>query len=135
MLIYRPPHIGFGGQRYDGGELPIPSSSLPPGLPNLSASVAAAMISFYTLSLLPAVWAMSSWFGPNDQQTFHSLHDTAEYDPFSGHGFDEYIKATLNEFLTPGLTIAIIHGNETFSKAYGYSNLAKKEPMTPRTLL
>ncbi|TKA60022.1 hypothetical protein B0A55_10916, partial [Friedmanniomyces simplex] len=92
------------------------------------------MISFYALSLLPAVWAITSCIGLNDQQTFHSLHDTAEYDPFSGHGFDEYIKATLNEFLTPGLTIAIIHGNRTFSKAYGYSDLAKKEPMTPRTL-
>ncbi|KAI7263132.1 beta-lactamase/transpeptidase-like protein [Hortaea werneckii] len=40
----------------------------------------------------------------------------------------------MSEFLAPGLAIAIVHGNATYAKGYGYSNLKRLEEMTPHTL-
>ncbi|KAK3071655.1 hypothetical protein LTR53_008255 [Teratosphaeriaceae sp. CCFEE 6253] len=70
----------------------------------------------------------------NVQQTLHGPSEVNAYHPFESPGFDDYITTTLADFLAPGLTIAVVHGDKTFSRAYGHANLDTKEPMTPRTL-
>lgn len=75
--------------------------------------------------------AVLTWLGLAEQQPLQTQHD---YDPFGTNDFDKFINDTLDEFLTPGLAIAVVHGNDTFSKAYGYANIHTRDPITPHTL-
>ncbi|KAK5132101.1 hypothetical protein LTR08_000351 [Meristemomyces frigidus] len=88
------------------------------------------MLLFSLLCLIPKILALQSWLGLPSQLPLQSHHD---YVPFSDD-FERFVDATLSEFLTPGLAIAIVHGNSTFAKGYGLANIASKEPVTPRTL-
>ncbi|KAK5123404.1 hypothetical protein LTR85_002836 [Meristemomyces frigidus] len=90
----------------------------------------APMLLLYLLCL-PRAFALSSWFGLHDQQPLHILH---AYDPFAASEFDAFINATLDEFLTPGLAVAVVHGNDTFSSTYGYANIQSHDPITSHTL-
>ncbi|RMY29739.1 hypothetical protein D0866_08481 [Hortaea werneckii] len=56
-----------------------------------------------------------------------------DYQPFT-EDFNAFVNNTMSEFLAPGLAIAIVQGNATYAKGYGYSNLEPQEEMTPRTL-
>ncbi|KAB8339166.1 hypothetical protein FH972_022101 [Carpinus fangiana] len=52
---------------------------------------------------------------------------------------DALVLELLEEFHVPGLSIAIVHGAETFSKGYGHARIAtvpseQSVPMTPQTL-
>ncbi|PWY88225.1 beta-lactamase/transpeptidase-like protein [Aspergillus heteromorphus CBS 117.55] len=48
--------------------------------------------------------------------------------------FDDLVASLLEKWKIPGLTIAIIHGSTTHSKAYGFASLPTQTPMTPTTL-
>ena len=56
------------------------------------------------------------------------------YNPFAEHDFDQFVKDTLADFPAPGLAIAVVHGDQTFSKGYGHASLEPEVAMTPRTL-
>ncbi|KAL5592489.1 hypothetical protein FOBRF1_013515 [Fusarium oxysporum] len=47
--------------------------------------------------------------------------------------FDNFVTETLDNWKVPGLSIAVIDGNEVFAKGYGFSALPDK-PATPETL-
>ncbi|OCK79261.1 beta-lactamase/transpeptidase-like protein [Lepidopterella palustris CBS 459.81] len=53
--------------------------------------------------------------------------------------FDAVVERLLQEFHVPGLSIAVVHGEETYAKGYGYARVASlsmpPKPMTPQTLL
>lgn len=52
------------------------------------------------------------------------------------NGFDEFVESVMNEWHVPGLAVAAIKDGEVvFSKGYGYRDVARELPMTPRTLL
>ncbi len=51
-------------------------------------------------------------------------------------GFDEFVKALMVEWKVPGLSIAVVKdGNIVLLKGYGYRDVQKKLPVTPRTLM
>lgn len=56
------------------------------------------------------------------------------YDPFSAYDLDGFVEKTLSHFHTPGMAIAVIHKDETFSKGYGHATLSPQTPVTPHTL-
>ncbi|TKA21714.1 hypothetical protein B0A50_08709 [Salinomyces thailandicus] len=74
---------------------------------------------------------LAKWLDFLPQQPLSNPHDT--HQPFT-KDLDTFINATMTEFLTPGMSIAIVNANTTSAKGYGYANLATQEPMTPRTL-
>jgi CubicO group peptidase (beta-lactamase class C family) len=52
------------------------------------------------------------------------------------HGFDEFVKALMVEWKVPGVSIAVVKdGNIVLLKGYGYRDVRKKIPLTPRTLM
>lgn len=53
--------------------------------------------------------------------------------PFS-KDFDDFVEKTMTGFSAPAISLAILHGSESWSKAYGYSDLATQTPTTPETL-
>ncbi|KAF2148723.1 beta-lactamase/transpeptidase-like protein [Myriangium duriaei CBS 260.36] len=57
----------------------------------------------------------------------------AAYDPYS-KSFDKYVAARINEWHTPGIAIAVIHGDETWTKGYGFADVEAERPVTPYTL-
>ena len=89
------------------------------------------MRSLYIIGLLPQALALISWPGSAAQQPLQSSRK--HYDPFAGD-FDSWVNGTLDEFLAPGLAIAIVHGNKTYAKGYGYADLETEELISPRTL-
>ncbi|KAL8713210.1 MAG: hypothetical protein Q9220_002731 [cf. Caloplaca sp. 1 TL-2023] len=60
-----------------------------------------------------------------------SLQET-DRSPFTPD-FDDRVAALLNEWHVPGLAIAVVDGNETYSKGYGISTFPST-PVTPSTL-
>ncbi|EMC94393.1 hypothetical protein BAUCODRAFT_35603 [Baudoinia panamericana UAMH 10762] len=84
------------------------------------------------LALLPAASALETWVGLDQQPIQANLSQA--YDPFAGEGFDRYVNDVLAEQHTPGIAIAVVHGNSTYSRAYGYADLELKIPVTPKTL-
>ncbi|KAK4545470.1 hypothetical protein LTR36_002820 [Oleoguttula mirabilis] len=88
------------------------------------------MLLFHLLCL-PRALAVLTGLGSVKQRPLQSPH---EYDPLASHDFEAFINRTLDEFLTPGVAIAVVHGNKTFSKGYGYANIHTHDPVTPRTL-
>ncbi|MCJ1453615.1 hypothetical protein MMC28_003962 [Mycoblastus sanguinarius] len=52
--------------------------------------------------------------------------------PFSS-GFDSLVTQQLEKWKAPGLSVAVIDGNETYSKGYGIATFPN-EPVTPSTL-
>ena len=62
-------------------------------------------------------------------------HDGEQYfNPLESKPFKKFISEVLDEFHTPGMSIAVVHKDKTYSKGFGYSHLTSKEPVTPRTL-
>jgi CubicO group peptidase (beta-lactamase class C family) len=52
------------------------------------------------------------------------------------HGFDPFVKALMAEWKVPGLAIAVIKdGNVLLMKGYGYRDVQRRLPVTPRTLM
>lgn len=62
------------------------------------------------------------------------LQDEQEADPspFTS-SFDALVKSTLDHFNVPGLSVAVVHGEETYAKGYGLAALPDV-PATPETL-
>ncbi|KAI7162733.1 hypothetical protein D0869_09808 [Hortaea werneckii] len=85
------------------------------------------------LSLTQTTCALSSWLGLGSQYPLSRSDHGKDYQPFT-EDFNAFVNNSMSEFLAPGLTIAIVHGNATYAKGYGYSNLERLEEMTPRTL-
>ncbi|RMZ14222.1 hypothetical protein D0862_02089 [Hortaea werneckii] len=77
--------------------------------------------------------ALSLWLGLGSQYPLSRSHHGEDYQPFT-EDFNAFVNSTMSEFLAPGLTIAIVHGNTTYAKGYGYSNMERLEEMTPHTL-
>lgn len=68
------------------------------------------------------------------QQPFTS-NTPSPYDPFSPtHNLSIFINSTLSDFHIPGLALAIVHGDQTFTHGYGHADLITHEPITPHTL-
>ncbi|KAK1974795.1 beta-lactamase/transpeptidase-like protein, partial [Colletotrichum cereale] len=87
--------------------------------------------------LLPyAVLLIASRISPADAQQKPLEHD---YPSREGHprvvssGLDAYIKGVMKQWDAPGLTVAIVDGDKTWAKGYGYAVL-NSTPMTPHTL-
>lgn len=59
---------------------------------------------------------------------------TVPYDGFDEHAFDRFVTETLEEFPTPGLAILVVNGEDTWTKCFGYTDLAEKAPVTPHSL-
>lgn len=57
-----------------------------------------------------------------------------KFEDFNDPAFDGFVEETMNEFLTPGMAVLVLHGDKTAAKGYGYSDLANKTPVTPSTL-
>jgi hypothetical protein len=51
-----------------------------------------------------------------------------------GRYFGEFVSEVLENLHTPGMFIAVVHKDITYSKGFGYSHLTSKEPVTPPTL-
>ncbi|KAL1963322.1 hypothetical protein VTN77DRAFT_8443 [Rasamsonia byssochlamydoides] len=47
--------------------------------------------------------------------------------------FEKAVNWTLEHFRTPGLSIAVVRGNDTFTKGYGVSDLSTLQPVTEHT--
>ena len=58
--------------------------------------------------------------------------DATRWTPFTRE-FKEKAEETMEHFKVPGVSIAVINGNETFYEAYGFSNLPQQKA-TPDTL-
>ena len=58
---------------------------------------------------------------------------TQYYNPLTAD-FDDFARQVLADTVTPGIAIAVVHGNETWSKGYGYADIENGVPVTPRTL-
>lgn len=62
-----------------------------------------------------------------------SLQMAANLSPLNG--LDEFISSVMNQWKVPGLAIAVIHNDQVIlSKGYGYRDVEKKLPVTPKTL-
>ena len=85
------------------------------------------------LFLTRTTYALSSWLGLSSQYPISRSYHQKDYQPFT-EDFNAFVNNTMSEFLAPGLAIAIVHGNTTYAKGYGYSNLERLEEMSPRTL-
>ena len=57
----------------------------------------------------------------------------AHYDPLD-KDFEAFVTKIRDEFRVPGMAIAVVHGDKTWTAGYGYADLETKEPVTPRTL-
>lgn len=56
--------------------------------------------------------------------------------PDNFQGFDDFVKTLMVEWKVPGLSIAVVKdGNIVLMKGYGYRDIQKKLPVTPRTLM
>lgn len=53
--------------------------------------------------------------------------------PFSTSALEEYIGGAMEKWHAPGMAVAIINGNETWAKGFGYASLPST-PVTPHTL-
>ena len=61
------------------------------------------------------------------------LHADAPREPLAG--LDKYIEGVLKEWHVPGLALAVVKdGKVVLSKGYGWRDVEKKLPVTPRTL-
>ena len=69
-----------------------------------------------------------------EQQPLQKHRMDSYSNPLERKDFEDYVNDVLDEFHTPGLAIAIVHKNNTWSKGFGYSHLESKTPFTPRTL-
>lgn len=63
---------------------------------------------------------------------FHISNMSADYDPLSEES-QNYIRSIIEDYKTPGLAVAVVHGDKTYSSGYGYADLDTKEPVTPQT--
>ncbi|OAA72447.1 Beta-lactamase/transpeptidase-like protein [Cordyceps fumosorosea ARSEF 2679] len=48
-------------------------------------------------------------------------------------GFDGFVESVLKDLHVPGMSVALVNGNQTFTKAYGYAHLSDKKA-TPDTI-
>jgi len=87
----------------------------------------------FWLSFAPAAFTQRSWPGLVEQQPLHNT-ESGSYSPFTGSIFDDFVNATMAESLTPGMSVAIIQGNKTWAKGYGFAALESSELVTPHTL-
>ncbi|ROV95716.1 hypothetical protein VMCG_07562 [Cytospora schulzeri] len=62
----------------------------------------------------------------------HAVH--TGFLPFSTAALEEYIKDVMERWHAAGMAVAIINGNETWSKGFGYASLPSATPVTPHTL-
>lgn len=46
------------------------------------------------------------------------LQPASRSQPYLDESFDEYVKATLNEWSVPGLSIAVVDGDDVYSKVF-----------------
>lgn len=69
------------------------------------------------------------WHGEVSQK---AAQDSSKQ-PFT-ENFDAFVHQTIEEFPAPGISIATIHGSNSWSKAYGYTHPDKETPVTPKTL-
>ncbi|KAJ5259437.1 hypothetical protein N7478_012418 [Penicillium angulare] len=51
-----------------------------------------------------------------------------------GDGFTRLVHQTLDKWHVPGMAIAVIDGDDTWSEGYGYANIVSSTPVTPSTL-
>ncbi|KUI56636.1 D-aminopeptidase [Cytospora mali] len=63
-------------------------------------------------------------------------HDAFQTDalPFSTAALEGYIEDVLERWHAAGMAVAIINGNETWAKGFGYASLSSSTPVTPHTL-
>ncbi|KAK6000235.1 hypothetical protein QM012_003867 [Aureobasidium pullulans] len=67
-------------------------------------------------------------------QLFFSNHDAQISDKTPLHpSFDSFVDRLMQDWHIPGLAIAVVHENKTWSKGYGYATLPDV-PFTPHTL-
>ncbi|RMY76033.1 hypothetical protein D0863_02212 [Hortaea werneckii] len=85
------------------------------------------------LFLTQTTYALSSWLGLKSQYPLSRSHDWKDYQPFT-EDFNVFVNNTMSEFLAPGLAIAIVQGDATYTKGYGFSSIERLEEMTPHTL-
>ncbi|KAK7961888.1 penicillin-binding protein [Apiospora aurea] len=53
--------------------------------------------------------------------------------PFSSEKLESYIHEVMDRWKAPGMAVAIVHGNKTWAKGFGYASLPST-PVTPHTL-
>ncbi|KAF2717140.1 beta-lactamase/transpeptidase-like protein [Polychaeton citri CBS 116435] len=59
---------------------------------------------------------------------------TVNYEDLGDAKLDVFVEDTLARYHTTGLSIAVVHGDKTWAKGYGYSDISANEKVTPRTL-
>ncbi|KAK4508429.1 hypothetical protein PRZ48_002167 [Zasmidium cellare] len=57
-----------------------------------------------------------------------------EYEPFNNPTLDNFIQQTITQHPTPGLSLLVLHGQNTYAAGYGHPNLSTHTPVTPSTL-
>ncbi|WPH02232.1 Hypothetical protein R9X50_00508800 [Acrodontium crateriforme] len=55
------------------------------------------------------------------------------YNPLNKN-FEAFVNHMRDEFKTPGMAIAVVHCDQTWSAGYGYADLETKDPVTSQTL-
>ena len=60
--------------------------------------------------------------------------ETSYINPLESEDFREFVQETLHKYHTPGLAIALVHKDKTWSTGFGYSHLDSKKPVDARTL-
>ncbi|KAK8016634.1 beta-lactamase/transpeptidase-like protein [Apiospora rasikravindrae] len=73
----------------------------------------------------------------NDQHPLGGEDNTSDASlrglPFSAEKLESYIQDVMDRWKAPGMAVAIVHGNETWAKGFGYASLPSI-PVTPHTL-
>lgn len=56
-----------------------------------------------------------------------------QYEEFDSD-FDAFVKSTMEDFNTAGMAVLMLHGDRTWAKGFGFSDVNHKTPVTPETL-
>ncbi|KAK4999557.1 hypothetical protein LTR66_001437 [Elasticomyces elasticus] len=83
------------------------------------------------LAILLGIAQLSWQFNPR-QLLFTDASESSSTSPFD-KSFDSLVEDTLAEWQTPGLAVAVVHGDDTWAKGYGYASLNGSR-VTPHTL-
>lgn len=60
--------------------------------------------------------------------------ETMQAENLTAQQIDEYTEGMMEEVSLPGISVAIVNGDQTYVKGYGYSDLNQREAVTPGTL-
>ncbi|RMJ10546.1 hypothetical protein CDV36_009820 [Fusarium kuroshium] len=71
----------------------------------------------------------------NEQQQLSEStdHDDSNDVPIADAAFEQYVRDKMARWHAPGLAMAILDGNKTWTRGFGYASL-DREPVTPSTL-